>query len=183
MKICPPIVFSDACLVLAGCSLPQPQADTVRNFTLGGLAGAVPVDNPTHVRPVEVAGDLRRREMAVRLSEHEVTYLDDIRWAGPLDEAITQLLRDRLCSVPGGATVTVHVQRCELVRPAGNTVQLTATYSIVPADGIKGHVREGVFSATPRKWDGQDYGALVGLMHDAVVDLGGAIAAAVQEGN
>jgi len=170
------------CLLLSSCNLlPQPQADTVRHFTLSGPAGAAPVENATQVRPVQVAGHLHGRVMAVRIAENEVTYLEDVQWAEPLDAAITQSLRARLGSVAGGGTVTVQVQRCELVRFEGNGVQLAATYSIVPANGDKAAPQRGAFAATPRTWDGKDYGALVGLLRDAVGELGDAIAAALPE--
>jgi uncharacterized lipoprotein YmbA len=160
--------------LLVGCNLPAPQVDAVRNFTLSGPAVLAPVPGAVQVRLVQLAGHLHGRPMAVRVAEHEVIYLDEIRWAEPLDEAITQQLRIRLAAVPGGATVSVQVQRCELVRFEGNTVQLAATYAIQPADG--GAVRRGVFTAATRKWDGKDYGALVGLLHDAVGELGDALA-------
>ena len=168
-----------ALLVLAACNLPQPQADTVRYFTLGGPVGGAPVANGTQVRPVQLAGHLHGRVMAVRVAEHEIIYLEDVRWAEPLDEAITQLLRARLGSVAGGATVSIQVQRCELVRSEGNGVQLAATWSILPVNSDKASALRGEFTASPRTWDGKDYGALVGLFRDAVGELGDAIAAAL----
>jgi uncharacterized lipoprotein YmbA len=167
-------------LLLAGCGniLPQPQADTVRYFTLGGPAGAVGGDGAV-VRPVQLAGHLRNRAMAVRVAEHEIVYLDDVRWADSLDNAITQLLRARLAAAGRGGIVNVQVQRCELVRFEGNSVQLVATYAIEPAGSEKAAVKQGRFSATPRTWDGKDYGALVGLLRDAIGELGDALAGAV----
>jgi len=156
-----------------------PQADSVRNFTLSSPALAAPVANATQVRPVQLAGHLHGRALAVRVAEHEVIYLEDARWAESLDEAITRTLRARLGAVASGATVTVEVQRCELDRSAGNTVQLTASYAILAADGTKAEAQRGAFTATPRPWDGKDYGALVGLLRAAVNDLGDAIATAV----
>jgi uncharacterized lipoprotein YmbA len=170
------------CLLLSACHLlPEPQADTVRHFTLSGPAAAAPVADATLVRPVQVAGHLHGRAMAVRVAENEVVYLEDVQWAEPLNEAITSLLRARLGTVAGGATVTVQVSRCELVRPDGNRVQLAATYAIVPANGDKTAPLHGAFAATPRAWDGKDYGALVGLLRDTVGELGDAIAAALPE--
>jgi ABC-type transport auxiliary lipoprotein component len=166
---------------LAGCNLPQPQADAVRNFTLGSPVTVAPVTGAVQVRPVVVAGHLRGRPMAVRVSEHEVVYLEDVRWAEPLDEAITRMLRARLASVGGGATVTVTVSRCELVRAADNTVQLAASYAIARAGGDPAAVERGVFTAPPRTWDGQDYGGVVVLLHDAVAELGDALATAVEK--
>lgn len=162
-------------LLVSGCSiLPEPQADAVRYFTLSGAAAGAPVAEAMMVRPVRLAGHLRGRSMAVRVSENEVVYLEDVRWAEPLAEALTQVLRNRLRSIGGGA-VSVQVQRCELVRSEGNSVQLAATYVVTPADS---EPRTGEFTATRRTWDGGDAGELVGLLQAAADELADAIAAA-----
>ena len=171
--------LSSVLCLLAACNLAQPQADTVRNFTLSSPAAMAPVAGATQVRPVQLAGHLHGRPMAVRVAEHEVIYLEDVRWAEPLDEAVTQLLRARLGAVGGGATVTVTVARCELVRAEGNSVQLAATYTITRAGADPAAAERGAFIATPRPWDGKDYSGVVGLLHGAVTELGDALAAAV----
>lgn len=173
--------LSALCLLLApGCSiLPEPQADTVRYFTLSEPAQTGRSTEGVVVRPVRLAGHLRNRSMAVRVSAHEVVYLEDVRWAEPLDEALTQVLRNRLRAVTTGATVVVQVQRCELVRSDDNTVQLAATYAITPAGG--GDAQSAVFSATPRKWEGGDSGAIIGLMREAAGELADTIAGAVEK--
>ena len=165
-------------LLATSCNLPQPQADTVRHFTLGSEVGAAPVANSAQVRPVQLAGHLHGRAMAVRVAEHEVTYLDEVRWAEPLDASLTQILRSRLGSVAGGATISVEVQRFELVRPDGNKVELSATYSILPAGAGRAAAQRGVFNSTTRTWDGKDPGVLVGLLREAAGELGDALAAA-----
>jgi uncharacterized lipoprotein YmbA len=167
--------------LLAACNLPAPQADAVRHFTLSAPAAVAPVANATLVRPVQLAGHLHGRAMAVRVAEHEVIYLEDVRWAESLDEAITQLLRARLGLVAGGATVSVEIERCELDRAAGNTVQLAASYTIMAADASRATAQRRTFAAPPRPWDGKDYGVLVGLLRDAVGDLGDAIAMAAEK--
>lgn len=164
-------------LALAACNLPQPQADTTRHFTLSDPVMTAPVADAARVVPVQTPGYLHRREMAVRVADREVIFLEDVRWAESLDFAITQILRARLASIGGGAVVTVRVQRCELVRSAGNTVQLAASYTISGTANGKPYTKDGTFNATERKWEGQDYGKLVTLIHDAVAELGDAIAA------
>lgn len=171
-----------AVLVLSGCNiLPEAQKDTVRYFTLSAPpAATVPVADATTVRPVQLAGHLRNRAMAVRVGENEVIYLDDTRWAESLGDAITLLLRSRLGTMGGNHVVTVQIQRCELVRSENNAVQLAATYSIV-SPGESGSPKRGVFTAGARNWDGKNPGALVGLLRDAVTELSDAIAAALPE--
>jgi uncharacterized lipoprotein YmbA len=119
--------------------------------------------------------------MAVRVGEHEVIYLADVRWAESLDSAITQLLRARLGAISSGVTVTVEVQRCELNRANGDAVQLAATYAILPADGSAVTAQRGSFTTTARVWEGRDFEVLVGLLRAAIGDLSEAIAAAVVE--
>lgn len=162
-----------AVLALGGCSLPSPQADSVRYFTLSGPATDSPTADPVLVRPVRLSGHLRNRAMAIRVSEHEVIYLEDVRWGEPLDEAITQILRNRLRQVSGGATVLVQVQRCELNRGAGNSVEFAATFSVTPANGEQ---QSGFFTAKPKSWDGRDYDLLVGQIRSAVDEFAETIA-------
>ena len=161
-------------LLFTACSsvLPQPQTDTTRHFTLAGPTGTAAVANGARVQPVQVAGHLRSRSMAVRIAENEVIYLDDVVWAEALADGITQTLRNRLASIASDAVVSVQIQRCELDRAAGNTVQLIATYTIT-SSGAGGPPVEtrGQFSASPRTWDGKDYGALVALLREAVSEL------------
>ena len=166
---------------LTSCNLLVPRADPVRHFTLSAPANLAPVQQGTLVRPVLLAGHLHGRQMAVRVGEHEVIYLADVRWAESLDSAITQLLRARLGAISSGVTVTVEVQRCELNRANGNTVQLAATYAILPADGSAVTAQRGSFTTTARVWAGRDFEVLVGLLRAAIGDLSEAIAVAVVE--
>lgn len=169
--------------LLSGCNiLPEPQADPVRYFTLSAPVAVAPVVDATVVRPVLLAAHLRSRKMAVRVAEHEVIYLDEVSWAEPLDDAILTVLRNRLGAVGGGATVTVQVQRCELVRSAGNAVELAATYTITPVSREGGaQVRRGVFVAPVRNWNGRDYAQVVALISQAVDELANRLADAVAE--
>ncbi|MBI2517071.1 MAG: membrane integrity-associated transporter subunit PqiC [Opitutae bacterium] len=167
-------------LALAGCSLPiEPaQPDTTRHFTLSSPVAGAP-SGSLKVLPVRLAGHLQTRDLAVRVAENEVVYLEDARWAESPADGITALLRTRLAGVAAEGVVSVQVQRCEPVRSEGNRVELNATYTFQPAGG--GAARSGVFTAAPRTWDGKKYGVLVGLLRDEVNELGDAIAAAVTE--
>ena len=168
-------------VVFSGCNvLPEPQKDSVRYFTLSAPSATVPASDATTVRPVQLAGHLRNRSMAVRVGENEIIYLDDTRWAESLGDAITQLLRSRLSATGGNHIVTVQIQRCELARSENNAVQLAATYSIV-SPGENPVPKRGIFTSSARSWDGKNPGALVGLLRDAVAELGDAIAAALPE--
>lgn len=160
-------------LVFTGCSsvLPQPQTDTTRHFTLAGPTTTPAVTEGTRVQPVQVAGHLRSRAMAVRVAENEIIYLDEVVWAETLADGITQTLRNRLSSIASDAVVNVQIQRCELNRAAGNSVQLIAAYTIVAGGSGNRRELQGLFTATPRTWDGKDYSVLVDLLREAVNEL------------
>jgi uncharacterized lipoprotein YmbA len=164
-------------LLLTACNvLPEPQADPVRYFTLSGPVAAM--SNGAAVRPVQVAGHLRGRAMAIRVAPNEVIYDENSRWAEPLEDAITQVLRARLGTIGAGRSVAVQIQRCELVKYEGNRVQLAATYAITARDGT---VQPGAFQTGARTWDGKDQGTLVAQIRDAVGELGDALAAALEK--
>lgn len=182
-KVALSLQLSALSVFFAACNiLPQPTPDNTRHFTLTSPVTLAPVADATTVRPVQVAGHLRSRAMAIRVGENEVIYDDEARWAESLDDAITQLLRARLSAIGGGKVVAVQVQRCELVRSAGNSVQLAATYTISPAlSEAGGAIQRGTFTASPRTWSGGDRSVLVGQLRDAINELADAIAAAVEK--
>lgn len=167
-------------LALAGCTLPIEPArpDRTRYFTLSGPVTAAPAGG-LKVQPVRLAGHLQTRGVAARVAENEIVYLEDARWAESLADGLTALLRARLAGAAAEGTVSVSVQRCELVRVAGDHAEFNASYTFQPAGG--GAARTGAFTATPRAWDGKDAGTLVGLLRAAADELGDAIAAAVGE--
>lgn len=169
------------CVLLGACSLPQAQVDTVRHFTLAGPTTTAAVIDGTRVQPVQVAGHLRNRTMAVRVAGNEVIYLDDVVWAESLADGITQSLRNRLAAISSEAVVSVQIQRCELDRSAGNTVQLVCTYSIVTGGSGSPVETRGLFTATPRTWDGKNHGDLVALVSEAVGELADRLVAKLSE--
>jgi len=173
--------FSAFSLLLAGCGLPaiEPaKVDAVRLFTLSVPPAGAAAGEATRVSTVELAGHLRRREMAVRIGANEVVFLENMRWAESLDQGIANLLRARLGVGAAACTVAVHILRCEPLRHEGNAVQFSATWVITP-DDPKVAAKRGTFNATARTWDGSDHAALVGQLAAAVNELGDALAAEI----
>ncbi len=161
-------------LFFAGCGLPaiEPaQVDEVRLFTLSAPPVEVSSGERVRVKPVELAGHLRRRELAVRVAENEVAYLENARWAEPLDTAITNLLEARLVAIGRGGSIEVKVLRCEPLRFKDNTVLFAGTYTIT-WDSDPTRSNAGMFASRPRVWDGRDRAALVGLLREAVNEMG-----------
>jgi len=171
------VQLSALCLFAAGCNLlPEPQADPTRHFTLSAPTVAAP--GGVDVRPVLLAGHLRNRAMAVRIAENEVAYLDEARWAEPLDAGLTDLLRAELAGVAGEWTARVEIERFELLTYQGNAVQLAAVCELrAKGDAAPRRVN---FASSPRQWDGRDHGELVGLLRAAAVELGAHLAGAMK---
>lgn len=164
---------------LGGCAAFRPAKDPVRYFTLSFPAAALEAaGGGVDVRPVNVAGHLRSRSLAVRVSAHEVTYLDEARWAEPLDEALTQILRTRLAAPGRALSLSVQVQRCELVRAPSPQVEFAATYTV--RDTRTGRVSRGAFRATPRPWAGADQGELVALLRASADEFAEHLAGALR---
>jgi uncharacterized lipoprotein YmbA len=174
----PGVLLSACSVLLAGCNLlPEPQPDPTRHFTLSAPTGAVSGGN-VDVRPVLLAGHLRQRAMAVRIADNEVSYLDDARWAEPLDAGLTEVLRAELAGVAGAWRVRVEVERFELLAHQGNAVQLAAVCELrAQGDAAPRRVN---FISSPRQWDWRDHGDLVSLLRAAAVELGGHLATAMR---
>jgi len=167
------------CLVaLAGCNLPidPAKADAVRYFSLG-TSGPAAAAGGVRVLPVVLAGHLQPRELAVRIGDNEVTYLDEARWAEAPAEGFTSLLRARLAGVAAEGVLRIEISRCEPLQADQHTVDFRASYTFSPAAG--GPAVSGTFAATPRAWDGRDPAALVGLYRSAVEEFSATLAAAL----
>ena len=176
-------------LLLAGCNLPIEPAkpDTVRYFVLSGAPGQPAGPANLEVRPVLLPAHLSNRLMVVRLSDHEVRYVDDAHWAEAPDTGLTSRLRGRLQpALPGvsGSTpreyaVRVRVRQCEGVAGGGaDAVRFTASFEITTTADDALVVRQA-FTATPQAWDGKDYGQLAQHLGEAADELAAAIAAAL----
>ena len=184
-----------------GCFLPdiqQAQTDTTRYFVLAE-AGLPPVAARPNaprvaVRMVEVAPYLKNRSLVVRRGENEVKFIDDARWAEPLDVSITRLVRARLAAATGRPAapdaglatdylVNVRVVNCEgVVAGAAGTADLGAEIDLLPAGPASaGPAVRKTFRAKSAAWDGKDYAQLAHRLSEAVAELADAVLTAAQE--
>ncbi len=160
-----------ALLALGACSLPQAQPDPVHYYTLTAAPAETAVrTGGVQVRPVRLAGHLRSRAFALRVSDHEVRYSDFARWAEPLDEAITRILRARLADLPGGRTVSVEIIRCEPLLHQDGAVDFAATYTIQKDNGTS-QSGDIAFTNVANPWDARNPATLVPLLQQAIDKL------------
>lgn len=171
-------------LTVAGCSLPQAQPDLTRYFLLNEVTHeasvAEVVGEPPRIvlRPVIVPEYLRGRIMQVRVGDNELRYIDEARWAEPLEAGLTRVLREDLAQRPsrvrvvarGGDEheydVAVNLRRCEGVLPAG-LARLAARIEIF-SEGVNPElVAQEDFTFDVPNWDGNDYGTLAKKLSEA----------------
>jgi uncharacterized lipoprotein YmbA len=171
-------------LALAACSLPQAQPDLTRYFLLNEVTHeasvAEVVGEPPRIvlRTVIVPEYLRGKIMQVRVADNEVRYIDEARWAEPLEAGLTRVLREDLAQRPsrvrvvarGGDEheydVAVNLRRCEGVSPAG-LARLAARIEIF-SEGVNPElVAQEDFTVDVPNWDGNDYGLLAKKLSEA----------------
>lgn len=184
-------------LLLAGCSIPLPQAqpDLTRYFVLGleaRPAGAATAENLPVVRlmPVDVPAYLGDKPLAVRRGGNEIHYLDAARWAEPLDQGLERNLRLGLGAVPGLTVrsrydttgrwdydLKIRVTACE--GSEDGQVLFAADWALEPAPKSSLPRKTGAFIGQHLSWDGKSPASLVAALSQGVSQLCDALAAAL----
>jgi uncharacterized lipoprotein YmbA len=142
-----------ASCALAGCAFLQPRADPTRFYVL-----TVPSAPPkpaakgefkrwrVRLQPVAVPAYLRSRAMVVRTGTNEIHFADFDRWAEPLGQGISRVLKEAISSAPNVEEVTLNPQgdgamdyevavgilACEGVRleKGGGSIRFVATWDM-----------------------------------------------------
>jgi uncharacterized lipoprotein YmbA len=188
-------------LLLAGCSIPLPQAevDPTRYYVLSTSAASAPaaaMGAPAiHLRQVELANYLTARPMIVRRGDNEIQFREYARWGEALDSGIGRALREELLArgaasavlAPGlrSAHVTydhelsVRVLACEGRADGG--VNFRAVWNLTTAGAKPVTVAHGDYRAGALKWDGKSEADLAARLSEAVVGLATEISAALKK--
>lgn len=190
---------------LAGCNiLPPLQTDATHYYVLAGPALTEPGTLPgagalrLGLKAVEVAPYLRKGSLVVRAGDNEVAFLDQARWAEPIEQEIAAALRQRLLAAPAVGRVfvapfpfeqardfdvSVQVLHCEGVREGGRraVARFAATIEITTTGANSQVVARKAFIAPDAAWDGKDPGQLVALLGQAVGALSQEVVAALPE--
>lgn len=191
MKRLAPLFSALVLLTLAGCNiLPEPTPDPTRFYALpetiaeapatGGITlGLLPVAMPAYLTST--------RAMTVAGAANQITYRDFDRWAEPLDDGISRVLRSALTAQPGIARVVstpfaiedarkfdlrIRVHHCEGLASGG--IRFALSYEVLATDGTL--VANGIYRAPFGDWNGEP-GALAGELARAVNATASAIAA------
>jgi uncharacterized lipoprotein YmbA len=185
-------------LLTGGCSLLpiQPaQVDPIHYYALSAPepAFAVPATGAPRlmIRRVDVPAYLQNRPFVTRLGANELKFVDEVRWAEPLDLGIERVVRARLAALTGvyglesretahDYEVVIRLVHCEgETHGAKGAVRFAAEFDLLKPGTVPEIAAHGSFTAKETVWDGKDYGALAQMLSRAVADLGDAILAAV----
>jgi len=200
-----PLASALGLFALAGCNiLPPLQADATHYYVLAGPALTEPGTLPgagalrLGLKAVEVEPYLRKGSLVVRTGDNEVTFLDQARWAEPVEQEIVAALRQRLLAAPGVGRVfvtpfpfeqardfdvSVQVLHCEGLREGGRraSAQFAATIEVTTAGTNAQVVARKSFVAPDAAWDGKDPDRLAELLGQAVGALSQEVVAALPE--
>ena len=176
-----------ALLGVTSCSLPQAQPDLTRFFVLTSVPPATPrtaADETAprlYIRSVTTPEYLRGKIMVVSLGSNAVRYVDESRWAEPLDAGLLRVLREDLNQRPGvrlalrptderDFEATVQIRHCEGVLPA-QAARLSAHVEIFSTGNEPKVVAQDDVSFEIKGWDGHDYGQLAARLSEATAEL------------
>jgi uncharacterized protein len=185
-------------LLVTSCNLPSAVVDSTRYYVLVARPERTDATSTQHwkvaLHPVEVPIFLRSKPMAVRVASNEVRYVDDARWAEPLDSGITRVIREQLEAMPeitqvsttadiAGVTpdyqIVVRVLRCEGDLTGAGMARFIATVEIHSAKGER--LARDTLRAEVGDWDGKDYDALARKLSEAVRDLASRVPALLEK--
>ena len=170
------LTCASALLLGSGCQiLPEAQPDPTRYFVL-----TAPIPGPDQsdgvsigLRGLELPGYLRStRTMVVARGPNEISYRDYDRWAEPLDVGLTRVVSAGLVEAdnvgrvfaypfppdqPRDFDLLLRVLQCEGFESAEGDrgIRFALSYEIL-RPGAGGEVlRRGLYSASPRSWNGE----------------------------
>ena len=103
-----------ATMCVTGCSILQPRPDRTRYYFLSAVAGpGQPSEQPVGgdltvgLGPLKLPDYLSRTERAVRVGPNQLRYIEDDRWAEPMDANVARVLSQNLTAHLGTARVVV----------------------------------------------------------------------------
>jgi uncharacterized lipoprotein YmbA len=185
---------------LGGCSLLRPHDDPTRFYVLtaprtatGRLEDGELKRLRIGLKPVETPAYLRSKSMVVRSGTNEIHFAEFDRWAEPLDQGISRVMKDDLSAARNVAVVTlnshgedsldyevaIRILAFEGVRLENrkSSIRFVALWETRGVGTNATATKHGGFTANALAWDGKDYGQLAGYLSEAVAQASIALAA------
>jgi uncharacterized lipoprotein YmbA len=189
-----------AAFMLDGCALLRPHADPTRFYVLTvPSAPSTPAADGEFkrwrvgLRPVEVPSYLRTKFMVVRTGTNEIHFADFDRWAEPLDQGISRVMKETLGSARNVESValnshgedsldydvTIQILACHGMRVATgqSSIRFATTWEVRAVGTNLPTIKHGGFTAVAADWDGENYSQLATQLSAAVAAVGKALAA------
>ncbi len=185
--------------LVAGCSLPLPQAqsDATKFYVLsatdaGGPAADVAGRPAVRIRPIDLASYLRSRPMAVRHGPNEIEFREFARWGEPLEQGIARVLREDLLAHHAASAVQIGALRPSEFQEvpfelnirvlaaegdAGGAVNFEAVWQLVNTADSASVVASGDFRSTSLRWTPRHEASLAAALSRAVDELAANIGA------
>jgi len=186
--------------VLSSCAFLRPHADPtqfyvltqpdapVRSAAAGGFARW-----KIGLRSIELPAYLHNKLMVVRTGANEIQFAEFDRWAEPLDDGISRLMKETLGAAGKVESVTLNshgedtldyevrlgILACEGRRGDSGTgsIRFVMSWEIRSVGTNSPMVKGGTFAASPGTWDGKNYGALALGLSEAIAAGGKMLAA------
>jgi uncharacterized lipoprotein YmbA len=171
-------------LVVAGCSLPEVQPDLTRYYLLTPAAAAPAAEAAVPERPwrislhvADLPAFLRGKLMQVRVAGNEVRFLDQARWAEPLESGLARVMRKNFdlradavrvvsrLALKRDFNVVLSFQDCEGLAETG-AARLAARVEVYSTGPDPKLCAEDAFSIDVPGWDGSDYRQLAGKLSE-----------------
>lgn len=185
---------------LSGCALLQPHEDPTRFYVLTGpsvwheRAGDGEFKRwKVGLRPVEVPAYLRSKAIVVSVGTNEVLFADYDRWAEPLAQGISRVMKETLNCAQNVESVTLdsygddkldygvmlQILACEGVRVKNGkcSIRFVMKWEVRSNERNSMMANRGVFTAAPLTWNGKDYGQLAERLSEVIAGAGKALAA------
>ena len=189
-----------AAAFLGGCSFLRPHDDPTRFYVLTvphaateHFAGGDLKKLRIGLKSVEVSAYLRSKSMVVRTGTNEIHFAEFDRWAEPLDQGISRVMKEHLSAASNVASVTlnshgddtlncevaIQILACEGVRVESgmSSIRFAATWEVRPVGTNSTTTKRGGFTADGVAWSGKDYGQLAERISEAIADASIALAA------
>lgn len=188
-------------LLLLGCGTLSPKPDPSRFFTLSALpqsepnAAKRPAASPgisLGVGPVTLPGYLDRPEMVIRIAQNQLILSENDRWAEPLEDNVARVLSQNIALLLRAERINaypwpidrkplyqVEIEVLRFETDADHQAQLSTRWMIrntTRKDAIQ--YRETRLS---RPAQGRSTEASVAALSEALADLSGEIAAAIED--
>ena len=187
-------------VALSSCAFLQPHADPTKFYLLTTPdASSQPATNnklasyKLGLRSIEMPAYLQSKLMVVRTGTNEIHFAEFDRWAEPLDEGISRVVKEALCSADNVESVAlnshgedtldyevmIRVLACEGVRGQSGTglIRLVMSWEIKSVGTNATVNKRGGFTAAPAAWDGKDYGQLALQLSKDIAAAGKALVA------